>query len=293
MLRRTLFLLVSFFLVVSYPLWAEKVFSIIITPPAGAIQSEIEFSNVELSKNDDTTDLENAKVLTVRTQEKTFRQPIDSEFQFFRLRSIHKTGVAGPFSETRRVEDYLQNAFREPTIPVVQQGQTEYLLGSRIELKDEPGLTTQYSLDGGSPQTYKEAIIFTEPATHTMEISIQDAQGATVYKKQFIFKVELTPPTTQALIASPAHNRDGIVVGKESSVVLMGQDAESGLDQTFYRILSLGEDMQSVAFEPYGRRLSWSDFSKRGRISLLQYYSVDKAKNKEALKTEIIYSEIP
>ncbi|GEM_PF-5900626 len=269
----------------------QKIFSLAINPPADAAFTEIEFSDINLSTATDADKISGARVKTVRTKEKTFREYLAPEIQFFRVRSIHKTGVAGPYSKTVSVKDYLRKAYREPKIPVVQQGQTEYLLGSRIELPVQPNLVTKYRLGEGEFLEYREPLVFDKPDTYKMEVQLENAQQQVVFKKNFVFKVELNPPKTRAVIVNPIQSKRGISVGKESAVVFLVEDAESGMAKIFYRIIPLGKDANAIAFAEYGNRLSHADIAAAGDTCLLQYYSIDKAGNKEEIKSEMVFTE--
>lgn len=269
----------------------QKIFSLSINPPADAAFTEIEFSDINLSTATDADKISGARVKTVRTKEKVFREYLAPEIQFFRVRSIHKTGVAGPYSKTVSVRNYLRKAYREPKIPVVQQGQTEYLLGSRIELPVQPNLVTKYRLGDGEFIEYREPLVFDKPDTYKMEVQLENAQKQVVYKKNFVFKVELNPPKTRAVIVNPIQSKRGISVGKDSAVVFLVEDAESGMAKIFYRIVPLGKDANAIPFAEYGNRLSHADISAGGDTCLLQYYSIDKAGNKEEIKSEMIFAE--
>lgn len=268
-----------------------KIFALSINPPADAAFTEIEFSDINLSTATDAAKISGARVKTVRTKEKIFREYLAPEIQYFRVRSIHKTGVAGPYSKTVSVKDYLRKAYREPKIPVVQQGQTEYLLGSRIELPVQPNLVTKYRLGEGEFLEYREPLVFDKPDTYKMEVQLENAEKQVVYKKNFVFKVELNPPKTRAVIVNPIQAKRGISVGKDSAVVFLVDDAESGMAKIFYRIIPLGKDANAIPFSEYGNRLSHADISAAGDTCLLQYYSIDKAGNKEEMKSEMLFAE--
>ncbi len=275
----------------SKPVAAEaKIFSLSINPPANAAFTEIEFSDINLSTATDAAKISGARVKTVRTKEKIFREYLAPEIQYFRVRSIHKTGVAGPYSKTVSVKDYLRKAYREPKIPVVQQGQTEYLLGSRIELPVQPNLVTKYRLGEGEFLEYREPLVFDKPDTYKMEVQLENAEKQVVYKKNFVFKVELNPPKTRAAIVNPIQAKRGISVGKDSAVVFLVDDAESGMAKIFYRIVPLGKDANAIPFSEYGNRLTHADISTAGDTCLLQYYSIDKAGNKEEMKSEMVFA---
>ncbi len=269
-----------------------KIFSLAINPPADAALTEIEFSDIDLSTATDAAKISGARVKTVRTKEKSFRENLAPEIKFFRVRSIHKTGVAGAYSKTFAVADYLKKAYREPTIPVVQQGQTEYLLGSRIELPTQPNLVTKYKIGEGEFLEYREPLVFDKPDTYKMQVNLENADKQVVYSKNFVFKVELNPPVTRAVIVDPVHSKRGVNLGKDSSLVFLVDDAESGMAKIFYRIVPLGKDANAVPFAEYGKRLTYADISANGAASLVQFYAIDKAGNKEEVKTEMLFCEI-
>lgn len=270
---------------------AQKIFSLSIHPPADAVFTEIEFSDINLSTATDADKITGARVKTIRTKEKIFREYLAPEIQFFRVRSIHKTGVAGAYSKTLPVKDYLRKAYREPRIPVVQQGQTEYLQGSRIELPVQPNLVTKYRLGDGEFIEYREPLVFDKPNTYKMEVQLENADKQVVYKKNFIFKVELNPPKTRAVIVNPIQSKRGIAVGKDSAVVFLVEDAESGMANILYRIIPIGKDANAIPFSEYGNRLTNADIAAAGEACLLQYYSIDKAGNKEEIRSEVIFAE--
>ncbi|MBN8222548.1 MAG: hypothetical protein J0L53_16650 [Spirochaetes bacterium] len=270
----------------------SKIFSLAINPPADAALTEIEFSDIDLSTATDAAKISGARVKTVRTKEKVFREYLAPEIQFFRVRSIHKTGVAGAYSKTYSIKGYLKKPYREPTIPVVQQGQTEYLLGSRIELPTQPNLVTKYKLGDGEFVEYREPLVFDKPDTYKMQVNLENADKQVVYTKNFVFKVELNPPKTRAVIVDPVHSKRGVSLGKDSSLVFLVDDAESGMAKIFYRVVPLGKDANSVQFAEYGKRLTYADISANGAASLVQFYAIDKAGNKEEVKTEMLFCEI-
>jgi len=269
----------------------QLIFSIAITPAEGAAETEIEFSDIDLAQASTAEQLAGARTQSVRTKEKFYREYLAPEIKYFRLRSIHKTGVRGAYSVTRPVADFMRKAFREPKLPIVQQGQTEYLLGSRIELPIQPNLVTKYKLNDGEFLEYREPLVFDKPATYRMQVNIENQQQEVVFTKNYLFKVELNPPKTRAVISDPVHSRDGILLGKDSSLVFLAEDSESGVAQTFYRIIALAKDVAAVPFSAYGARIKHSDVAPNGSLAVLQYYSVDKAGNKEAIKTELLRSE--
>ncbi|MBS0616598.1 MAG: hypothetical protein JSR44_00290 [Spirochaetes bacterium] len=273
------------------PTVQQLIFSIAIAPVEGAAETEIEFSDIDLAQASTAEQLAGARTKSVRTKEKIYREYLAPEIKFFRLRSIHITGVRGAYSVTRPVADFMRKAFREPKLPIVQQGQTEYLLGSRIELPIQPNLVTKYKLNDGEFLEYREPLVFDKPATYKMQVNIENQQQDVVFTKNYVFKVELNPPTTRAVISDPVHSRDGILLGKESSLVFLAEDNESGVAQTFYRIIPLAKDVDAIPFSVYGARLKYSDVAPSGSLAILQYYSVDKAGNKEAIKTELLRSE--
>lgn len=265
----------------------QKIFSLSIKPAKDAAFTEIEFSDINLSAATGGA----ARVRTVRTKEKLFREYLTPEIRFFRVRSIHKTGVAGPYGKTLPVTDYLRKAYREPTIPVIQQGQTEYLLGSRIELPVQPNLVTKYRLGDGEFVEYREPLVFDKPDTYKMEVQLENADKQVVYKKIFVFKVELNPPKTRGVIVNPIQSKRGISVGRDSAVVFLVEDSESGVARIFYRLIPFGKDASAIPFNEYSVRLSHADIAAAGETSLLQYYSIDKAGNKEDVKSEMLFAE--
>jgi hypothetical protein len=268
-----------------------KVFSLNINAPADAVATEIEFSDIDLSKATDAEKIGGARVKVVRTKEKVFREALAPEVQFFRVRSIHKTGVAGAYSRSYAVKDYLRKAYREPKLPLVQEGQTEYLLGSRIELPVQPNLVTKYKIGEGEFIEYREPLVFDKPDTYKMQVNLENSANEVVFTKNYVFKVELNPPKTRVVIAEPLHTKRGITVGKNSSVVFLVEDAESGRAKTFYRIVTFGKDMNALPFSEYSKRLTYTDLKGIGDMGVLQFYSIDKAGNKEEVKTETFYTE--
>lgn len=270
----------------------SKIFSLSINPPADAALTEIEFSDIDLSTATDAAKISGARVKTVRTKEKTFKEYLAPEIQYFRVRSIHKTGVAGAYSKTYAVKDYLKKPYREPTIPVVQQGQTEYLLGSRIELPTQPNLVTKYKIGEGEFIEYREPLVFDKPDTYKMQVNLENADKQVVYSKNFVFKVELNPPKTRVVIADPVHSKRGVSIGKDSYVVFLVDDQESGVAKIFYRLIPLGKDANSVPFAEYGKHLTHADISANGQTSIVQFYAIDKAGNKEEIKTEMLFCEM-
>lgn len=269
----------------------QKFFSISIQAPVDAELSEIEFSDTDLSGVTDAEAIGAAKTKTIRTKGKQLRLALAPELKYFRVRSIHKTGVAGTFSKTLLVENFLRKAYREPVIPIVQHGQTEYLQGSRIELQQQPNLVTRYRIADGEFQEYREPIVFNKAGTYRLQVLLENAEKQAVFTRNYVFKVELNPPATKAVIADPVHSRRGVGMGKNSSLVFLTEDNESGVTQIFYRVVPLGKDAATTPFAEYGRRLTHADFSAHGGTSLLQFYSIDKAGNKEETKTEIIFCE--
>lgn len=269
----------------------SKIFSLSINPPADAAQTEIEFSDIDLSSATDAAKISGVRVKTIRTKEKIFKEYLAPEIRYFRVRSIHKTGVAGAYSKTYAVKDYLRKPYREPTIPVVQQGQTEYLLGSRIELPTQPNLVTKYKIGEGEFIEYREPLVFDKPDTYKMQVNLENAEKQVVYTKNFVFKVELNPPKTRAVIVEPVHSKRGVSLGKDSSLVFLVDDAESGMAKIFYRIVPVGKDANAVPFAEYGKRLTYAEVVPHGATSLLQYYAIDKAGNKEEIKSEMLFCE--
>lgn len=269
----------------------SKVFSLNINPPADAAFTEIEFSDIDLSQATDAEKIGGARVKVVRTKEKVFRESLAPEIQFFRVRSIHKTGVAGAYSRSYAVKDYLRKAYREPKLPLVQEGQTEYLLGSRIELPVQPNLVTKYKIGEGEFIEYREPLVFDKPDTYKMQVNLENAANEVVFTKNYVFKVELNPPKTRLVITDPVHTKRGISIGKMSSVVFLVDDAESGRAKTYYRIVTFGKDMNALPFVEYGKRLTHAELKGIGDMGVMQYYSIDKAGNKEEIKTEIFHTE--
>jgi len=270
---------------------AAKIFSLNINAPADAVATDIEFSDIDLSQATDAEKIGGARVKVVRTKEKVFRESLAPEIQFFRVRSIHKTGVAGAYSRSYAVKDYLRKAYREPKLPLVQEGQTEYLLGSRIELPVQPNLVTKYKIGEGEFIEYREPLVFDKPDTYKMQVNLENAANEVVFTKNYVFKVELNPPKTRLVITDPVHTKRGISIGKSSSVVFLVDDAESGRAKTFYRIVTFGKDMNALPFVEYGKRLTHAELKGIGDMGVMQFYSVDKAGNKEEIKTEIFYTE--
>jgi hypothetical protein len=270
---------------------SQKVFSMAITRPADAAMTEIEFSDLELGKVTDAEKITGAKVVIIRTAESKLTKPLSPEIQFFRVRSIHKTGVPGPYSVSYSVTPYLRKAYREPQIPVVQQGSTEYLLGSRIELPVQPNLVTRYRLGEGEFIEYKEPLVFEKPATYKMDVQLVNSEQQVVYEKKYIFKVELNPPRTRAVITDPIHSHRGMMMGKNSALVFLVEDAESGMAKIFYRTAAMGKDINAVAYSEYTTRIRHADLVNDTGTVILQYYSIDKAGNKEEVKTELIFCE--
>jgi len=269
----------------------KKIFSINITPPPDSSATELEFSDTDLAKAN-AEQAAQARTKVVRTTEKTYREYIEPELRFFRVRSIHKTGVPGAFGKTQLVEAYLSKPYREPKLPLVQQGKTEYLLGSRIELPQQPGLVTRYRLDDGEILEYKEPLVFDKPGTYRMQVSIENEAKEAVLARTYIFKVELNAPTTRAVISDPVHSKRGIELGKNSALLFLASDAESGVAKTYYRLAPIGRNIEEVPFKEYSRRLDYVEVSAGGAINLLQYYSVDVAGNKEELRSEVIFCEM-
>ncbi|MBV6493474.1 MAG: hypothetical protein LDLANPLL_01497 [Turneriella sp.] len=269
----------------------DKIFSINIEMPENAEYTEIEFSDINLSEASDEDKISGARVNIVRTKEKIFRERLSSEIRFFRVRSIHKTGVAGAYSRTYPVDAYLVKPYRDVTIPVVQQGQTEYLLGSRIELPTQPNLVTKYKIGDGEFIEYREPIIFDKPATYNMLVNLENENKEVVFSKKFIFKVELNAPETRAVIASPIHSSRGIMFGKESTFLFLVTDNESGVDKTFFRVLPLGKEIVPNSNSEYKKRLTYADLCTQEKITLVEFYSTDKAGNKEHPKSQVIFCE--
>ncbi len=268
----------------------KKIFSINITPPPDASATELEFSDTDLAQAN-AEQAAQARTKVVRTTEKTYREYVTPELRFFRVRSIHKTGVPGAFGKTLLVSDYLISPFREIKLPLVQQGKTEYLLGSRIELPQQPGLVTRYRLDEGESLEYKEPLIFDKPGTYRMQVSVENEAKETILERTYIFKVELNAPTTRAVISDPVHGKRGIALGQMSALLFLATDAESGVAKTFYRLAPIGKNIEVMPFREYSKRLGFAEVSAGGAINLLQYYSVDVAGNKEELRSEVIFCE--
>lgn len=269
---------------------AKKIFSININPPQDAAATELEFSDTDLSQIDPQNPRE-VKSRTIRTTEKAYRDYLPQEFRFFRVRSIHKTGVPGAWSKTQLVENFLQAPYREPKLPLLQQGATEYLLGSRIELPQQPGLVTRYQLDEGEIREYREPIIFDRPGTYRMTISMETGTNEVVLKRTYIFKVELTAPETHLVINQPIHSRRGIKLGKDSSLLFFAIDTESGIAKTYFRVAPLGKAIEDLPFREYTKRISWGEFCADSEINLVQYYSADLAGNKEKVRRTVLYCE--
>ncbi|HRP68179.1 MAG TPA: hypothetical protein PLY93_01455, partial [Turneriella sp.] len=225
------------------------------------------------------------------TRENVFRESLAPEIRFFRVRSIHKTGVAGAYSPTYPIDAYLAKPYKEPSIPVVQQGQTEYLLGNRIELPTQPNLVTKYKLGDGEFIEYREPIVFEKPATYKMVVNLENQNQEVVYTKNFVFKVELNPPVTRAILSNPVHSSRGITFGKESALLFLVNERESGLAKTFYRVLPLGKDLASVSTSEYKNRLTHADICTPEKITLVEFYSTDKAGNKEQPKSQVFFCE--
>ena len=268
----------------------KKIFSINITPPPETSATELEFSDTDLAKAN-AEQAAQARTKVIRTTEKAYREYVAPELRFFRVRSIHKTGVPGAFGKTLLVQDYLRKPYREPQLPLVQQGKTEYLLGSRIELPQQPGLVTRYRLDEGESLEYKEPLVFNKPGIYRMQVSIENEAKEAVLARTYIFKVELNAPTTRAVISDPVHGKRGIKLGKDSALLFLATDAESGVAKTFYRLAPIGKNIEEMPFKEYGKRLSFGEVSAGGAINLLQYYSVDVAGNKEELRSEVVFCE--
>lgn len=269
----------------------QKIFSLNINPPKDAMLTEIEFADIDLGQATDAEKISGARVKSVKTKDKVFREYLSPEIRFFRVRSIHKTGVAGPYSQTYQVADYLKKAYREPQLPVVQSGKTEYLQGKSIELPTQPNLVTKYKIGEGEFIEYREPLIFEKADTYNLLVNLENSQNEVVFTKNYVFKVELNPPKSRLVIVEPNHSKRGITVGPRSSIVFLVDDAESGLAKIFYRITSVGKDLNSVEFKEYGARLTHADLAAIGDASLVQYYATDKAGNKEEIKTEMIYIE--
>jgi hypothetical protein len=87
------------------------------------------------------------------------------------------------------------------------------------------------------------------------------------------------------------HSKRGIELGKNSALLFLASDAESGVAKTYYRLAPIGRNIEEVPFKEYSRRLDYVEVSAGGAINLLQYYSVDVAGNKEELRSEVIYCE--
>lgn len=268
----------------------KKIFSININPPPETSATELEFSEIDLARATPEQAAQ-ARTNVIRTTGKTYREYVAPELRFFRVRSIHKTGVPGAFGKTLLVQDYLRKPYREPRLPLVQQGKTEYLLGSRIELPQQPGLVTRYRLDEGESLEYKEPLVFNKPGTYRMQVSIENEAKEAVLTRTYIFKVELNAPTTRAVISDPVHGQRGIKMGKDSALLFLATDNESGVAKTFYRFAPIGKNIEESAFKEYGKRLSYDDVAAGGAVNLLQYYSVDVAGNKEELRSEVIFCE--
>ncbi|MCX7632180.1 MAG: hypothetical protein N2Z22_02470 [Turneriella sp.] len=295
--KRLLFLSLPWLLV---PALAQShKFSISIQLPEDAESAEIEFWDIDPARAS-PEEQRQARSKAVRTQEKIYREEIPAEFRFFRVRSIHKTGVPGPFSKTFAIVDFVQKAPQQTVIPpqpqapqlvFVRQGRTDYLVGKKIELQQEPGTTTRYRIGDGEFQEYNSPLIFDKPGTYRLEIVIEDKNKNVVSQKQYIFRVELTPPETRALIDHPINSRSGVKFGKESALVLVAKDDESGVAQTLFRIVPLGQDAEKVPFQNYTHRRSWHDTCKSAAVHLLQYYSVDIAGNQEPTKSQVLFCE--
>jgi len=97
---------------------------------------------------------------------------------------------------------------------------------------------------------------------------------------------------TRVVIVDPVHSKRGVSIGKDSSVVFLVDDAESGMAKIFYRIVPLGKDANAVPFTEYGKRLTYADIAANGAASLVQFYAIDKAGNKEEVKTEMLFCEL-
>jgi len=269
----------------------RKIFSLSLNPPEDAAFSEIEFSDIDLSTAKDAEKISGARVKTVKTKEKIFRDYLSPEIKYFRVRSIHKTGVAGAYSQTYPVDAYMTKAYREPKLPLVQQGQTEYLLGSRIELPVQPNLVTRYRIGEGEFIEYREPIVFDKPDTYKMQVNMENSEKEVVFSKNYVFKVELNPPKTRPVIVDPVHSRRGITFGKDSSLIFIVDDAESGMAKIFYRIIPFGKDAAAIPFSEFSDKVTYAQLSGNGPVSLLQFYAVDKAGNKEELKSEMLFCD--
>lgn len=269
---------------------SKKIFSIDIAMPADAIATELEFSEIDLARAS-REQLAQARTKVIRTLERTYREYVAPEFRFFRVRSVHKTGIPGAYGETHTVSAYLRDPYREPRLPLVQQGQTEYLQGSSIELPQQAGMVTRYRIDEGDFLDYQGPLQFGKPGTYRIEIKVENEAKEVVLMRTYYFKVEVSAPVTRAVISNPVHGRQGIQFGKDSALLFFATDGESGVAKTFYRLVPIGQKSDDKSFREYAKRLSYGEVAAGGEIHLLQYYSVDVAGNKEEIRSELIQCE--
>jgi len=291
---RIIFYIVSISLLFGLQVYAkekttQKIFSIDLKMPDAVNKVEIEF----LDKSDDEEAID-SKSRIVKIKDKHYETNLFSWEKYFRVRSIHQTGVRGAWSKIRSLDDYLKKAYREPKLSFIQSGATEYLIGSRIELIAQNEMIVKYKLNNEKNHVYEEPITLGKEANYTLEITMENPEKAVIYKKVYHFRVDLTPPKTQRIITSPVYIQNHASMGLNSRLEIRGYDSASGVKNSFYRCIPLNLDFEMKPFVAYKSPLSRTDLIGEQRdleICLLQYYSIDHSGNSDKISSELLYLE--
>jgi len=257
--------------------------------PENVKATEIEF--LEKSNAEETLE---SKSRIIKVDEMRFETSLSAWEKYFRVRSIHQTGVRGAWSEIRPVDDFLKKAYREPKLSFVQSGTTEYLVGNQVKLIAQGEMAIQYKLNDEAIRTYSEPITLNKEAGYDLEVTMENSDHVIVYRKLYHFRTDLTAPKTQRIITAPTYINNHARLSADSRLEIRGNDNASGVKSSFYRCIPLSVDFEIKPFSTYKSPLSRNDLigeKKDIEMCLLQYYSIDNSGNTEKISTELLYLE--
>lgn len=290
------FLWLSLFFIIGVATIYAKIFSLKIQDDPSASSYEIQW----IQNKENLEELFREDVETLPGKSVVLSEP---KAPYFRIRGKNSLNQPGPWSEIFKSEDFLKEEItlsldEESGIKEIEE-ETPFIpemallfAGNELYLKD--GLVVfpkdlrgeiWLSLNGGEKFRYQEEFRLEHNRLYTLELEYRNSRGKILNKESYRFKTDLLPPRTYRFIFFPAFGgKNQLYLTPRSKILFFPLETNSGLEATFCRF-SEEED-----FAPCGPVLTLPEkYQKPCRSCIkFQYYSLDKAGNKEKTKEEVL-----
>ncbi|MCS6983518.1 MAG: hypothetical protein NZM25_00125 [Leptospiraceae bacterium] len=280
--------------------------SLIATVFAGVFQLEIEEDPLAVSYEiqwlqnpEDPAELMREDYEVLPGRQVVFPQ---AKAPYFRLRARNAMGQPGPWSLIYTSDEFTQKEFVATSGEgnLVQELESEenfkpemaflfadgetYLKEGRIYFPPDHRGEIWLQINGQEKFRYEQEIYLEHNRIYEILLEYRNSMGRVLNQEKYRFKTDLVPPQTRRLIFSPAFGGKTLMLTPHSRIIFVPFDANSGVENTFCRFSEEEEFIPCHKLDSVPQK-----YQKACRRCLVfQYYSIDKAGNKEKIKQEYL-----